>query len=57
MNSLGRHEAEIGYDAGDGVNYCSIYLSGTPEIINVASTNVNKSGVWALDWISKRRLW
>ena len=57
MNSLGRHEAEIGYDAGDGVNYCSIYLSGTPEIINVASTNVNKSGVWALDWIWKRRLW
>ena len=57
MNSLGGHEAEIVCDAGDDVNYCSIYLSGTPEIINVASTNVNKSGVWVLDWIWKRRLW
>ena len=48
MNGLGGREAEIGYDAGDGVNYHSIYLSGTPEIINITSTsNVNRSGVWA----------
>ena len=47
MDGLGGREAEIGYDAGDGVNYHSIYLSGTPEIINIASTsNVNRSGVW-----------
>ena len=48
MNGLGGREAEIGYDAGDGVNYHSIYLSGTPAVINIASTsNVNMSGVWA----------
>ena len=48
MNGLGGREAQIGYDAGDGVNYHSIYLSGTPEIINISSTsNVNRSGVWA----------
>ena len=48
MNGLGGREAEIGYDAGDGVNYHSIYLSGTPEIINIASTsNVNRNGLWA----------
>ena len=45
---LGGHEAEIGYDAGDNVNHHSIYLSGTPEIINISSTsNVNRSGVSA----------
>ena len=48
MNGLGGREAEIGYDAGDGVNYHSIYLSGTPQVINISSTsNVNRNGVWA----------
>ena len=47
-NGLGGREAEIGYDAGDGVNYQSIYLSGTPEVINITSTsNVGIGGVWA----------
>ena len=48
MNGLGGREAEDRYDAGDGINYHSIYLSGTPEVINICSTsNVNRSGVWA----------
>ena len=47
-NGLGGREAEIGYDAGDGVNYHSIYLSGTPGVLNIASTsNVGIGGVWA----------
>ena len=47
MNGLGGREAEIGYDAGDGVNYQSIYLSGTPDVINITITsNVNIRGVW-----------
>ena len=48
FNGLGGREAEIGYDAGDGVNYHSIFLSGTPEVLNIASTsNVGIGGVWA----------
>ena len=48
MNGLGGREAEDRYDAGDGINYHSIYLSGTPEVINISSiSNVNRSGVWA----------
>ena len=48
MNDLGGCETEIGYDAGDDVNYHSIYLSGTPEVINISRmSNVNRSGVWA----------
>ena len=48
VNGLGGREAEIGYDAGDGVNYYSILFSGTPEVINIASTsNVGIGGVWA----------
>ena len=47
MNGLGGCEAEIRYDAGDSVNYYSIYLSGTPKVINIASaSNVNRRGVW-----------
>ena len=45
-NGLRGSEAEIGYDAGDSVNYHGIYLSGTPDVINITSTsNVNRSGV------------
>ena len=45
MNGLGGREAQVGYDAGDGVNYHSIFVSGTPEVINIASTGTG--GVWA----------
>ena len=48
MNGLGGREAQVGYDAGDGVNYHSIFVSGTPEVINITSTsNVGTGGVWA----------
>ena len=44
----GVNNAEIGYDAGDGINYHNVYFSGTPEVINITSTsNVGVGGVWA----------
>ena len=44
---LGGTEAQVGFDAGDGVRFTIVPASQTPDIINIASTtNVGRPGVW-----------
>ena len=41
------HVLQVGFDAGDGVNYFALPASRTPEIINVRSmSNVNMPGLF-----------
>ena len=41
------HVLQVGFDAGDGVNYFALPASRTPEIINVTSmSNVNMPGLF-----------
>lgn len=44
---LGGTEAQVGFNAGDGIRFASVPGSQTPAIINIASTsNVGRPGVW-----------
>ena len=46
-NGLGGTPAQVGFNAGDGVNYATFPASRTADIINIASTsNVGTPGVW-----------
>ena len=46
-NGLGGTPAQVGFNAGDGVNYAAVPASRTADIINIASTsNVGTPGVW-----------
>ena len=46
-NGLGGTEAQVGFNAGDGVRYASVPGSQTPDIINIDTTsNVGIAGVW-----------
>ncbi|KAL5014539.1 hypothetical protein ScPMuIL_008809 [Solemya velum] len=45
---LGGTPAQVGFNAGDGINFYSVEESRTPDIINIAHlTNVNETGVFA----------
>ena len=47
MNGLGGIEAQVGFNAGDGIRYASVPGSQTPDIINIDTTsNVGTAGVW-----------
>ena len=44
---FGGAAAQVGFNAGDGVNFASVPGSRTREIINITNTtNVNIPGVW-----------
>ena len=46
-NGFGGTEAQVGYDAGDGVNFHSVNGSMTPSIIDIETTsNVNIPGMY-----------
>ena len=46
-NGVGGTEAQVGYDAGDGVNYHSVPGSMTPSIIDIETTsNVGIAGMY-----------
>ena len=46
-DGLGGTPAQVGFNAGDGVNYAAVPASRTADIINIASTsNVGVPGVW-----------
>ena len=47
VNGLGGTPAQVGFNAGDGVNYAAVPESRTGEIINIDTTsNVGVPGVW-----------
>ena len=47
-DGLGGTEAQVGFNAGDGVRYASVPGSQTPDIINIDLTsNIGIAGVWA----------
>ena len=42
-----RVPAQVGFNAGDGINFANVPGSQTSEIINIASTsNIGIDGVW-----------
>ncbi len=44
---LGGTEAQVGFNAGDGIRFASVPGSQTPDIINIDTTsNVGRGGVW-----------
>lgn len=46
-NGLGGTEAQVGFNAGDGIRFTSVPGSQTPAIINIDTTsNVGNPGVW-----------
>lgn len=46
-NGLGGEEAQVGFNAADGVRFSTVPGSRTPEIINIDTTsNVGRPGVW-----------
>ena len=46
-NGLGGTEAQVGFNAGDGIRFASVPGSQTPDIINIDTTsNVGIAGVW-----------
>ena len=46
-DGLGGIPAQVGFDAGDGINYAVVAESRQPEIINITQTsNVGRPGVW-----------
>ncbi len=48
MNGLDGSPAQIGFNAGDGVNSFSIPLSQTASVLNVTETsNIGVPGAWA----------
>ena len=47
VNGLGGTPAQVGFNAGDGVNFAAVPESRTGEIINIDTTsNVGVPGVW-----------
>ena len=47
VNGLGGTPAQVGFNAGDGINYAAVPESRTGEIINIDTTsNVGVPGVW-----------
>ena len=47
INGLGGTEAQVGFNAGDGIHYASVPGSQTRDIINIDTTsNVGIAGVW-----------
>ena len=47
VNGLGGIQAQVGFNAGDAVNYFNVPESRTSAIINITQTsNVNVSGQW-----------
>ena len=47
VNGTGGTEAQVGFNAGDGVRFFSVPGSQTPDIINIDTTsNVGVAGVW-----------
>ncbi len=57
MNGLGGRQAEIGYDADNGVNYYSVPVSGTFDVISIASiSNVGIGGVWAFSVVTDEKI-
>ena len=47
-NGMGGTPAQVGFNAGDGVNYAAVPESRTSEIINITTTsNIGIPGVWA----------
>lgn len=47
VGGLGGTQAQIGFNAGDGIRFTSIPGSLTSDVLNIDSTtNVNKAGVW-----------
>ena len=47
VNGLGGTPAQVGFNAGDGVNFAIVPASRTPDIINIDTTsNVGIPGVW-----------
>ena len=46
-NGFGGTEAQVGFNAGDGVRFFSINDSQTPAIVNIETTsNVGVPGLW-----------
>ena len=46
-NGLGGHQAQIGFNRGNGKDFTIIPISGTNSVIDVASTsNVGQNGVY-----------
>ena len=42
-----KHFKQVGFNAGDNVNYYVIEKSGTPDIVDIETTsNINQTGVW-----------
>ena len=49
-NGLGGTEAQVGYDAGDSVNYYTINGSMTPSIVDIETTsNVGIPGMYIFE--------
>ena len=47
LNGVGGTEAQVGFNAGDGIRFASVPGSQTPDIINIDTTsNVGIAGVW-----------
>lgn len=47
-NGMGGTPAQVGFNAGDGVNYAAVPESRTADIINITTTsNIGIPGVWA----------
>ena len=47
VNGLGENPAQVGFDGGDGTDFGVIPISGTADVINIASTsNVGVNGVY-----------
>ena len=47
VNGLGGTPAQVGFNAGDGINYAAVPESRTAEIVNITTTsNVGVPGVW-----------
>ena len=47
---LGGTAAQVGYDAGDSINYYTVNGSMTPKIVDIETTsNVNTSGMYIFE--------
>ena len=47
-NGVGGTPAQVGFNAGDGINFATVPESHTAEIINIDTTsNIGVPGVWA----------
>ena len=47
VNGLGGNPAQVGFDGGDGTDFGVVPISGTADVIDIASTsNVGVDGVY-----------